>query len=85
MMIPSWCRCGNNYGWSRFEGSRCQEAVEGEYGNCDGASRSEFTFPVYEFCHSDYDSSDPGEAVFTDGIDICGTRSITGSSIIGER
>ncbi|CAM9937070.1 unnamed protein product, partial [Hapterophycus canaliculatus] len=20
--------CGNNYGWSRFEGSRCQEAVE---------------------------------------------------------
>ncbi|CAN0412087.1 unnamed protein product, partial [Ectocarpus fasciculatus] len=20
--------CGNNYGWSRFEGSRCQEAME---------------------------------------------------------
>ncbi|CAM9121681.1 unnamed protein product, partial [Hapterophycus canaliculatus] len=51
--------CGKNYGWSRFEGSRCQEAVEDNEFNppCDGISRSGFEFPWFEYCHPDYDSS----------------------------
>ncbi|CAN0473809.1 unnamed protein product, partial [Laminaria digitata] len=41
--------CGNNYGWSRFEGSRCQEAQEDRDGDCQGASRNGFTFPFFEY------------------------------------
>ncbi|CAM9143199.1 unnamed protein product, partial [Hapterophycus canaliculatus] len=41
--------CGNNYGWSRFEGSRCQEAQEDRDGPCLGADRSGFTFPTFEY------------------------------------
>ncbi|CAN0331815.1 unnamed protein product, partial [Scytosiphon promiscuus] len=46
-------QCGHNYGWSRFEGSRCQEAMEERDGSCAGASRSDFTFPIFEYCHPD--------------------------------
>ncbi|CAM9509059.1 unnamed protein product [Ectocarpus sp. 4 AP-2014] len=75
--------CGNNYGWSRFEGSRCQEAVEDNEFNppCDGVSRSGFTFPLYEYCHPDYDSSTDG--VLTGGTDICGDRVQLGNAVIG--
>eukprot|EP00903_Cladosiphon_okamuranus_P010393 g9831.t1 len=76
--------CGNNYGWSRFEGSRCQEAQEYRDGPCDGADRSDFTFPVFEYCHPDYYSDTDREQPFTNGVDICGSRSvITGNSVIG--
>ncbi|CAM9199998.1 unnamed protein product [Ectocarpus sp. 12 AP-2014] len=75
--------CGNNYGWSRFEGTRCQEAVENNEFNppCDGVSRSGFTFPLYEYCHPDYSSV--GDDEFTAGNDICGDRFILGNAVIG--
>lgn len=43
-------RCGNNYGWGQFEGSRCQSAVQfrDEYASCDVADRSAYTFPIFE-------------------------------------
>ena len=43
--------------------------------------RSAFEFPLYQYCHWDYQSTDP---VFTGGNDICGNREIEGNSVIGE-
>lgn len=77
-------RCGNDYGWSRFEGSRCFDMAADRYGDCDGASRSGYTFPVFEYCHQSYDSTEEGEEVYTDGIDICGSRSVIGNAVIGK-
>eukprot|EP00904_Undaria_pinnatifida_P003872 jgi/Undpi1/13486/HiC_scaffold_8.g03145.m1 len=74
--------CGKNYGWSRFEGSRCQEAQEDRDGPCLDASRSGFTFPYFEYCHPDY-YSDEDEYEFTGDEDICGDRLITGHAVIG--
>ncbi|CAM9894089.1 unnamed protein product [Pylaiella littoralis] len=76
--------CGKNYGWSQFEGSRCQEAVEDDPGfsTCQGISRSGFTFPWFEYCHPDYDSDAGEQAEFTGGVDICGGRQLTGSAVI---
>ena len=76
--------CGQDYGWSTFEGSRCQEAQQDRIGSCDGISRSGVTFPIYEYCHPDYDSTDEGEDVFTNGNDLCGARSVTGLAVIGK-
>lgn len=76
-------RCGKNYGWSRFEGSRCQEAQEDRDGTCAGASRSGFTFPYFEYCHPDYDSTTGDEADFVGNSDPCGTRQLTGHAVIG--
>lgn len=77
-------RCGKNYGWSRFEGTRCQKAVEERDGPCAGADRSGFEFPYYEYCHVDYYSDRASEYDALDGIDICGDRLITGHAIIGK-
>ncbi|CAM9813863.1 unnamed protein product, partial [Laminaria digitata] len=74
--------CGNNYGWSRFEGSRCQEAQEDRDGDCQGASRNGFTFPFFEYCHPDY-FSEGDEDQFTGNQDICGDRRLTGHAVIG--
>eukprot|EP00904_Undaria_pinnatifida_P003870 jgi/Undpi1/13484/HiC_scaffold_8.g03143.m1 len=76
--------CGKNYGWSRFEGSRCQEAEESRDGPCADADRSGFEFPFFEYCHVDYHSTSEGEDVFLDGEDICGDRTMTGHAIIGK-
>ena len=76
-------RCGNNYGWVRFEGSRCTEYSEDTYGSCVDIDRSGYTFPVFEYCHPDYFSSSSSEDNYTSGIDICGDRNVTGSSVIG--
>lgn len=75
-------RCGKNYGWSRFEGSYCQAAVEdnGQNPPCAGSDRSGFEFPVYQYCHPDYLSDDPD---YTGGDDFCGDREIEGHVIIG--
>ncbi|CAM9759383.1 unnamed protein product [Scytosiphon promiscuus] len=75
--------CGNNYGWSRFEGSRCQEAVEYRDGPCLDADRSGFTFPIFEYCHDGYSSDDEGEDAFTAGVDICGSSQLIGSAVMG--
>lgn len=83
MHICVFCRCGKNYGWSRFEGSRCQEAQEDRDGPCLDASRSGFTFPYFEYCHPDY-YSDEDEYEFTGDEDICGDRLITGHAVIGK-
>lgn len=77
-------RCGNDYGWSRFEGSRCQEAQEDRIGNCATLSRSGLVFPIYEYCHPDYDSSTSSENEFTGGNDLCGARTVEGLAVIGE-
>lgn len=77
-------RCGNNYGWSRFEGSRCQEAMEARDGPCLDADRSGFTFPMYEYCHPDFNSDDADEADFVAGVDICGDRLLTGTAVMGK-
>ena len=77
-------RCGNNYGWARFEGSRCTEFSEDTYGPCADVDRSSFTSPVFEYCHVDYDSSPSSEDEYTGGNDICGDRSIVGNTVIGE-
>ncbi|CAM9279443.1 unnamed protein product, partial [Hapterophycus canaliculatus] len=77
--------CGKNYGWSRFEGSRCQEAVEDNEFNppCKDIDRSGFEFPLFEYCHPDYDSSASDESDYTGGDDFCGDRYIEGTCIIG--
>ncbi|CAN0058502.1 unnamed protein product [Scytosiphon promiscuus] len=46
--------------------------MEERDGSCAGASRSDFTFPVFEYCHPDYYSDAAEEADFTEGVDICG-------------
>ena len=68
----------------RFEGSRCTEYSEDAYGPCADVDRSDFTFPVFEYCHVDYDSSPSSEDEYTGGNDICGDRSAVGNTVIGE-
>lgn len=44
-------RCGNNYGWRRFEGDRCMQDVEDQEPNpqsCLGIDRSPFTSPIFK-------------------------------------
>lgn len=82
--MASLFRCDKNYGWGKFEGSRCQEAREDLHGPCDGTDRSNYEFPMYEFCHPGYFSDTPEEQALTDGQDICGTRSVVGNAVIGE-
>lgn len=77
-------RCGNNYGWGKFEGTRCQVERESFYGTCDGTDRSDYTFPVFEYCHPDYFSNIADEVGNTGGADICGRRVVTGNAVIGE-
>eukprot|EP00903_Cladosiphon_okamuranus_P010019 g9501.t1 len=74
--------CGINYGWSRFEGSRCQTAVHGSefFPLCNGADRSPYEFPIYEYCHLSYFATDTTN---TGGVDICGDRDVLGNAIIG--
>lgn len=78
-------RCGKNYGWAQFEGSRCQEAIEddSDFESCNGISRSGFESPWYEYCHDSYDDTDDGEDVYTNGVDICRDRQMIGSAVIG--
>lgn len=59
------------------------EANAGRDGPCHDADRTGFTFPLFEYCHSDYFSDKDGEELFTGGVDICGSRVLTGSSVIG--
>lgn len=84
LRFNDFTRCGNNYGWVRFEGSRCTEYSEDEYGPCADADRSDLTLPFFEYCHDSYDSSGSSEDAYTNGIDICGDRSIIGSAVMGE-
>lgn len=71
-------RCGNDYGWTMFEGARCNDGYEGYPGDdCAGLDRANYAFPVFQYCHFDYDSS-------AEEFDACGDRSITGLSIMGE-
>lgn len=62
---------GKNYGWSRFEGSRCQEAVQNNDYNpaCKNIDRSGFEFPIFEVCiaaraPTDSGHEECGETVF---------------------
>lgn len=83
MTIPAMlyvCRCGKNYGWSNFEGSLCKE-WHGD--DCNSVSRSGIEFPMFEYCHPDYDSSAAGQEKFTGGNDFC-PESLTGHAVIGE-
>lgn len=77
-------RCGNNYGWSRFEGSRCQVAQIERDGTCVGADRTGFTFPYFEYCHPGYLDDAAGEEALRGGVDICGDKRLTGNAVIGE-
>lgn len=77
-------RCGTNYGWKRLEGNRCTEYSEAEYGDCLGTARTFAVSPILEYCHVNYNSDDAGEDEYTSGIDICGDRTVLGSSVIGE-
>lgn len=78
------CRCGKNYGWSHYEGSRCQSDVQERNGLCKDLDRSKFTFPIFEYCHPDYYSDADGEEEFVGGVNVCGDRLITGHSVIGK-
>lgn len=69
-------RCGNNYGWRTLEGSRCNDGYDGADCSVD-VDPTGYAFPTFEYCHFDYDSS-------SEAVDICGDRTITGLSIIGE-
>ncbi len=80
-----FCRCGNNYGWARLEGNRCEDENEGTFGPCADADRTGFTPPMFEYCHADYYADTAEEAEFVAGVDICGDRIVTGNSVIGER
>lgn len=57
--------------------------MEDRDGPCVDADRSEFTFPMFEYCHPDYFSDDEDEADFIGGDDFCGDRLITGNAVIG--
>lgn len=52
-------------------------------GDCAGADRSGITFPYFEYCHPDYYSDVDDEQEFTAGVDICGSRTLTGLAVIG--
>ncbi|CAM9681651.1 unnamed protein product, partial [Sphacelaria rigidula] len=74
--------CGNNYGWRRFEGDRCSEQIEDEFPEpCETVDRSPFTFPVYQYCHTDYIPQN--ESAYLVDQDICGDRTMDGGAIIG--
>lgn len=71
-------RCGKNYGWRMFEGSRCNDGFEDYDGaGCADLDRADYAFPSFEYCHFDYDSA-------SEEYDVCGDRAVTGLSIIGE-
>lgn len=53
-------------------------------GWCRDLDRSEYTFPVFEYCHPDYYSDTDDEVEFVGGVDVCGERLITGHSVIGK-
>ena len=40
-------------------------------------------FPIFEYCHPDYDSSAAGEEEYTGGNDLCGSRTVVGNAVIG--
>ncbi|CAM9347041.1 unnamed protein product [Scytosiphon promiscuus] len=73
--------CGKNYGWPRFEGSSCQQLAidEGLYPSCDDSVRSQYEFPVYQYCHPDT----VADLDLTNGVDVCGDREVEGNAIIG--
>lgn len=73
--LRSSTRCGYNYGWNTFEGSRCNEGFDGADA-CPDLDRADYVFPTFEYCHFDYDSS-------SDIVNLCGDRLVTGLSIIG--
>lgn len=77
-------RCGKNYGWSIFEGSRCLQSQEARIGSCAAKSRAGFTFPIFQYCHADYYDDASGESTYTAGVDICGDRSVVGNAVIGK-
>eukprot|EP00752_Nemacystus_decipiens_P007896 g7055.t1 len=79
--------CGNNYGWSLFEGSYCFPPNQGRVWNgvenpqcSEDMDRSAIEFPVYEYCHPSHQSNDP---VYSGGKDYCGDREIVGNAVIG--
>ena len=53
-------------------------------GLCVDLDRSEFTFPIFEYCHPDYYSDKDSERDFVGDVDVCGDRLITGHSVIGK-
>ncbi len=57
--------------------------MEARDGLCEDADRSGLTFPFFEYCHYDYDSSIDEEADFTGGVDICGDWGSLGTAVIG--
>lgn len=57
--------------------------MESRDGPCLDTDRSAFTFPIFEYCHPDYSSDDADEAGFIAGVDICGTRMVSGTAVIG--
>ncbi|CAM9722151.1 unnamed protein product, partial [Laminaria digitata] len=67
--------CGKDYGWRMFEGDRCNDGYDGA-DDCSGLDRRDYTFPTFQYCHFDYDSS-------SDEHDVCGDRTVTGLSVIG--
>eukprot|EP00752_Nemacystus_decipiens_P013406 g11871.t1 len=75
--------CGKNYGWSRFEGARCQTAVQNNEFNpsCVGVDRSPFEFPVYQYCHLGYSALTALHLV--GDVDVCGDRAVEGNAVIG--
>lgn len=82
-------RCGNDYGWSRFEGSRCQEEQEDRFeddfdADCPNLPRDGITFPIYEYCHGEYPDDPMESAHLTGGKDVCGDRYLEGQAVIGE-
>lgn len=80
-------RCGNFYGWNRWEGDICHrdnEFENAELGSCEDADRSSFQSPFFQYCHNDYDSS-TDDTVYTGGIDICGDRIVKGLAVMGKR
>lgn len=79
-------RCGQDYGWNRFEGDLCHrdnEFAEAELGDCADASR-DYVSPYFQYCHPGYDSA-TDDNKYTGGIDVCGDRAVTGMAVIGER
>eukprot|EP00752_Nemacystus_decipiens_P008421 g7527.t1 len=65
--------CGKDYGWRMFEGTRCNDGYEDYPGDdCEELDRADYTFPVFQYCHFDYDSEYE-----------CGDRSVTGLAVMG--
>lgn len=64
-----------------FEGSLCKEWNGND---CSAVVRSDYKWPLFEYCHPDYDSSPSDQAKLTGGKDICGQRRVTGHAVIGK-